>query len=98
MDFNIIQILAPILVILLTQGVKKISAIPINAGQKKKLMATAGVLSFVVSIISAFANGSLDSFVTPELVNVGVNTVLTFILSQVGYKGVVAPIGAKLRK
>ena|SRR3990167_7024700 len=98
MDFNITQILSPILVILLTQGVKKINAIPINAGQKGKLLITAGVLSFVVSIITALANGNLESFVTPEMMNVGINTVLTFVLSQIGYKGVARPIGSRINK
>ena len=82
---DISTVLAPILVILATQGIKRFSAIPINKGQAGKLMTVAGVLSFVASLLLAAGKGELQSFLSPEMIDVGVNTVLTFVLAQLGY-------------
>ena len=87
MDIDIIQtILTPIFVILATQGVKKISAIPINAGQTAKIRTLVGVLSFGSTLLLAFVDGKLESVLSPELIEVGVNAVIVFFLSHIGFK------------
>ncbi len=99
MDFNAIQtILGPILVILATQGVKKISSIPISEGQTARIRAMTGVLSFAIALFTAFVDGKLDSFLSPDMIGVAVNAGIVFALSHFGFKKVVQPLGAYLSK
>ena len=89
MELIIQQLLAPALVILATQGVKKASAIPVNQGQTARIRTVAGVLSFTSALLAAFASGELEGFLNPDMVNVGVNAVVTFLIAHVGYKNFV---------
>ena len=82
------QIIFPVAVILATQLVKRVSVFPINKGQKNRLRAVAGLLSFVSAASMAYANGGLETFITPDMINVGVGAAITFVLSQLGYKGI----------
>src|SRR3990167_8109347 len=96
MNIDVIQtILTPIFVILVTQGVKKISAIPISAGQTAKLRTLVGVLSFGSTLLLAFIDGKLESVLSPELIEVGVNSIVVFILSHIGFKAAKAAEAAK---
>lgn len=91
MDITLIlqQVIAPVLVILATQGVKKASFIPVNAGQTARLRTVAGVLSFSSALLVAFSKGELESFISPEMINVGIEAAITFAISHFGYKNLV---------
>lgn len=94
MDLSILiqQIISPLFVLLATQGVKKASLIPINQGQTARVRSVAAILSFGSALLVAFANGNLEGFLTPDMINVGVNGLITFVLAHVGYKAVVKPL------
>ena len=89
MDINLVnQLLVPILVLIGTQGVKKIQAIPVNQGQTARVRAVAGVLSFVSAGLIAWVDGSLESFLSPQVIEVGVVASLSWILAHIGYKSI----------
>ena len=93
MELILQQLLAPVLVILATQGIKKASFIPINQGQTAKVRSVAVILSFLSALLVAFAEGKLESFLSPEMVNTGVNGLITFVISHIAYKNLVkAPL------
>ena len=92
------QLLIMVGVILATQGVKKISLIPINEGQKTRIRTFVGVATFVGTALTAWSNGNLESILSPDMINVGVTAGVTFLLAHFGYKGVVAPLGGLMKK
>ena len=88
MDLNLIQqVLIAVLIPVVTQGVKKIQGIPINSGQKGRILTFVAVLSFLASAGTAWLNGELESFLSPEMIEVGINTLFSFTLSILGYEG-----------
>lgn len=89
MELNLIiqQIVSPLFVLLATQGVKKASFIPINAGQTARLRTVAGVLSFGSALVLALANGELESFLSPDMIKVGVEGGLNFLVAHLAYRG-----------
>lgn len=89
MDINpIIPILVTILVPLLTQGVKKIQAIPISEGQTAKVRTFVGISTFVLTATGAYLAGDLQSVLSPEILQVGLVSVINFLVILVGHKGV----------
>lgn len=93
MDINIIhQLLVTIGVMLATQGVKKISLIPINDGQTARIRTFVGILTFAATGLTAYADGNLQGFLTPELLQVGLATVLSFVLAHLGYQNIIKPL------
>ena len=92
------QLLVMVGVILATQGVKKLSFIPINSGQKARIRTFVGVATFVATALTAWSDGNLESVLSPDMINVGVTSAVTFLLAHWGYKGVVAPLGNLMKK
>ena len=70
----------------LTELVKLAKAIPVQEGQVGRIRMVAGVLSFLGALGVAFANGSIESVLSPELLDVVGNAVVTFALTWVGHK------------
>ena len=77
--------LSGIIVAALTQLAKKVSFIPINSGDTKKLRVLAGVLSIIAVLVTDFANGTLANSSALALVG---NSIAAFVVSQLSYKGV----------
>ncbi len=89
MDINIIhQIAITVLVPLITQGVKKIQAIPISEGQTARIRTFVGLTTFALTAITAYMDGNLDSVLSPQMIEVGLATAISFALAHFGYKGV----------
>ncbi len=87
----LLQIVGPVLVIFVTQLIKKSETIQINSGDKVKLRTLAGILSFLAAGITAFLSGDLQSFVTPDMIQIGVDSAINFIFAYFGYKAFVKP-------
>ena len=81
-----------------TQGVKKLSFIPINDGQKARIRTFVGIATFVGTVLTAWSDGNLESVLSPDMINVGVTWGATWALAHFGYKGIVQPLGVKLGK
>ncbi len=86
------QLLSTVGVLVTTQLIKRASFIPVNQGQTSRVLAVAGVLSFSANLITAWSTGNLDGFLTPDMINVGVGTAVTWLLAHTGYKTVVKPL------
>jgi len=96
MDINFWSvILTSVGVILATQGVKWVQAIPINQGQTARVRTFVGVLTFLVTAITYWSQGKLETFLTPELISVGVAGVISWALAHFGYRGIIKPLGKK---
>ena len=85
-------LLVSVFTILATQGVKRAKNIPINKGQAIKLRTLSAVLAFGSSLVIAFANGTLETFLSPELIDVGINGGISWLLAHLGYQGA-KPLG-----
>ncbi len=90
MDISIIiqTIVIPVIVIFGTQVIKKAQSIPINSGDTAKLRTVAVVMSFILTALKAYLDGNLEGFITPDMLKVGAETLITFIIAHAGYKGI----------
>lgn len=87
MDVNpIYQLIISIVVLYATQGVKKIQAIPINDGQKAKIRTFVGVSTFVLTALTAWLDGNLESVLSPQMIEVGFATGASWLVSHIAYK------------
>lgn len=87
MDLNpIYQLVVSVVVLYATQGIKKIQAIPINDGQKIRIRTFVGVLTFVLTLVGAWVNGNLSSAITPDMIQIGVGTGISWLISHLAYK------------
>lgn len=74
------QLLGGLLVTLLTQVAKKVSFIPVNEGQTKRLRILAGVLSVLVVLLNDYLSGSLvDSTALQVIADSAVNYGVSFL-------------------
>lgn len=89
MEINFLhQLLVAVGVMLATQGVKKVKGIPVNQGQTARVRTVAGILSFVATLGVAFADGNIESVLSPDLIQVGVGAAASWLLAHFGYKAV----------
>ena len=79
---NIFTFFAPIVLSLITQGVKKVEMIPINAGQKARIRTFVGVGAFILALTEAYLNGTLSS--SPLLPILG-DTIVNYVGASVTY-------------
>jgi hypothetical protein len=76
------EIMNGIIVSLLTEGAKKIQAIPVNSGQKARVRTLVFGLSFIVTALNAFLDGNLS---TSNLIPIIANSVNGFLVSSIVY-------------
>jgi hypothetical protein len=78
--------IAPLLINAVTQGIKKVQAVNLSAHRVILLRTTAGILSFLGTVILATATGtSVDASVIEEFVMTTIGTAVLYGLSQVSY-------------
>ena len=82
----IYQLVISMVVMYGTQLVKRTQAIPVNDGQKGRIRTFVGVSTFVLTALTAYLNGNLESVLSPQMIEVGVATGLSWIVSHVAYK------------
>ena len=70
-----------------TQLVKKAQAVPINDGQKARIRTFVGVSTFILTALTAYLNGNLESVLSPQMIEVGVATGFSWLVSHMAYKG-----------
>lgn len=82
--------LTPLLVAILSSGLlqamKKIQAIPVNAGQTARLRTVLVVLVFAGNFLTAYLNGTLETFVASDYVQLGFVSAITWGLAHGVYK------------
>ena len=83
MDISVV--LSGGIVLVLTQLAKKVSYIPINAGDKAKLRTLAAVLAVGVTLLTDFAQGNIASSSALQVIG---ESLTALIISQLGYAGV----------
>lgn len=81
------QLLISVFTILATQGVKKASFIPVNAGQTARIRTVVGIVTFGATAVTAWLNGDLESVISPEMIAVAAEASVSFILALIGYDG-----------
>ena len=87
MELNpLYQLVIGVIVMFVTQGVKKVQAIPIEEGQKTRIRTFVVIATFGLTALTAWLDGTLDSVVGPQMVEVGVATGITWLLTHLGYK------------
>lgn len=87
MEINpLYQLVISILVMYGTEGVKRMQSVPINEGQKGRIRTFVGVSTFVLSALTAWLDGNLESVLSPQMVEVGVATGLSWVVSHIAYK------------
>lgn len=82
----ITQLIISIVVMFVTQWVKKVQAVPINDSQKVRIRTFVGVSTFVLTALTAWLNGNLESVLSPQIIEVGVATGLSWLVSHLAYK------------
>lgn len=80
------QLIISVVVLYATQGVKRIQAIPINDGQKARTRTFVGVATFGLTALTAYLNGNLESVVSPQMVEVGLASGVSWIVAHLAYK------------
>ena len=92
MDLSLIlqQTVVPMLVIFATQFVKKANSIPISSGQVARIRTFVGILTFVLTAVSAWLSGDLQSVLSPDILKVGIETAISFVIAHFGYHGISA--------
>ena len=87
MNINpLIQLAISAFVLFGTEGVKRIQAIPINDGQKIRIRTFVGITTFVLTALTAWLNGNLESVLSPQMIEVGIATGASWLLAHFGYK------------
>ena len=82
----IYQLIISIEVLFSTQWIKKAQSIPINDGQKLRIRTFVGVSTFILTALTAWLNGNLESVLSPQMLEVGVATGLTWFVSHTAYR------------
>lgn len=72
-----------------TQLVKNLSAVPINAGQTAKIRTLSAVLAFGGTFMAAWANGDLTSAPFMQYVGVTMQGLVTYFFAHITYKSVI---------
>ena len=80
------QLVISIVILFSTQWVKRVQSIPINDGQKLRIRTFVGVSTFILTALTAWLDGSLESVLSPQMIEVGVATGLTWFISHTAYK------------
>lgn len=65
--------------------VKRIQSIPVSAGQTNRIRVVALVFAFLGNLGTAYVSGDLSTFLSPELITVGVQAVVAFGISHLTY-------------
>ena len=87
MDYTpIFQIVISALVMLGTQGVKKVQSIPINEGQTVRIRSFVAVATFGLTALTAYLDGNLESVLSPDIIQVGLWAGASWVLAHLGYK------------
>ena len=87
MDINpVYQLIISVVVLYGTQLVKRIQAVPINDGQKTRIRTFVGVATFGLTVLTAYLNGNLESVLSPQMIEVGVATIISWGVSHLAYK------------
>jgi len=87
MDYTpIFQIVIAGLVMLATQGVKKVQSVPINEGQTVRVRSFVAVATFGLTAVTAYLDGNLESVLSPEIIEVGLWTGASWVAAHLGYK------------
>ncbi len=86
---DIVTAVVGIVVALLTQGVKKINAIPISEGQTARIRTVAVVLSFAGTFAATWANGDLASANFTQYLAVVAQSVVAYFFAHTTYKSVI---------
>jgi len=82
----ILVAIAPFLINAVTQGVKKVQAVNLNAHRVVILRTVAGILSFAGTVLLATASGTeVDVSAIEEFVMTTIGTAVLYGLSQVSY-------------
>lgn len=82
----LIQLVISVVVLFGTQWVKQVQSIPINDGQKARIRTLVGVSTFLLTALTAWMNGNLESVLSPQMLEVGVATALTWFVSHTAYR------------
>ena len=80
------QVIISVVVLFGTQAIKKIQAIPINDGQKTRIRTFVGITTFVLTGVTAWLDGRLEDVIGPEVIEVGLATGISWLLSELGYR------------
>lgn len=80
------NVIGGLVVTLLTEGAKRVNAVPINENQKGRVRALVGVLSILVAVLTAYVDGTL---LNGDTLNVVGNALSNWILATVAYYGLV---------
>lgn len=78
------NILTGLITTALTEGAKKIQAVPINEGQKARIRTLVLVLSTVGAVAEAYLSGHLE---TSALIPIVASSAVNFLISTITYHG-----------
>lgn len=75
------QLLAGALIALFVQVAKKVETIPLQDGNKTQIRVVVGVLSFVVSALTALANGDLSQMDVSGMASIAADAAVTALMA-----------------